>query len=101
MSMDYTNLTQDLYDFESRAAPGRKHNLTRNVYFESLELFLARIALELCALNILQNLLYTQPANSNEFDSGQGVGVGIEGVYARAANYAPRVFRHCSLLFQL
>ena len=73
--MDYTDLTQDLHDFASRAAPNRKHNLARHVYLESLKLFLARIAFELCALNILQNLLYTQPASSKGFDSGQGVGV--------------------------
>ena len=73
--MDYTDLTQDLHDFESRAAPGRKHNLARHVYFKSLELFLARIAFELCALNILHNLLYTQPASNNGFDLEEGVGV--------------------------
>lgn len=75
MRVDYTDLTQDLHDFESRAAPGRKHNLARHVYFKSLELFLARIAFELCALNILHNLLYTQPASNNGFDLGEGVGV--------------------------
>jgi hypothetical protein len=97
--MDDTDLTQDLHDFKSRAAPGRKHNLARHVYLESLELFLAHIALGLCALNILQNLLYTQPASSNWIRVGSRSR--CEGVYARAANHAPRIFRHCSLFLQL
>lgn len=64
-TMRYTDLTQDLHDFKARAAPRREHDLARHVYLERLELFLARLAFELCALNILQNLLYTQPASNN------------------------------------
>jgi hypothetical protein len=69
----YTDLTQDLYNFEARATPGRKHDFARHIDLERLELFLARIAFQLCALNVLHNLLYTQPASKIQVKDGAGV----------------------------
>jgi hypothetical protein len=72
----YTDLTQDLYNFEARATPGRKHDFARYVDLERLELFIARIAFQLCALNVLHNLLYTQSASKiNSIRVKEGVGV--------------------------
>ena len=70
MMMGYTDLTQNLHDFKARAAPRREHDLARHVYLERLKLFLARLAFELCALNILQNLLYTQTASKQSIRFG-------------------------------
>ena len=64
--MLYTDPTQDLYNFEARATPlaDRKHEYSRRVDLERLEL-LARIAFQLCALNVLGNLFYTQPKSKS------------------------------------
>jgi len=47
-----------LHDFEARAAPGREHDLAGHVDLERLEFLLARVALELRALNVLHDLLH-------------------------------------------
>lgn len=83
----YTHLTQDLYNFEARATPGRKHDFARHVDLERLELFLVRIAFQLCTLNVLHNLLYTQP--TGKIDSIRvKEGVGLRG-YTHALPITP------------
>lgn len=56
-----TDLAQHLHDFEASAAPRCKHDLTCHIVLECFELFLARIAFRLRALNVLHDLLHTQP----------------------------------------
>jgi len=83
----YTDLTQDLYNFEARATPGRKHDFARHVDLKRLELFLARLAFQLCAFNVLHDLLYAQPAS--KIDSIQvKEGVGVRG-YTHALPITP------------
>jgi hypothetical protein len=89
----YTDPTQDLYNFEARASatPGRKHDFSRHSDLERLELFLARITFQPCALNVPYNLLYTQPAKQNRFDSRQG-GRRCDRGYTHALRITPHAY---------